>query len=84
MLILRSDKSVAEVIYTRTSAFDLLSSGFILWPNRVSATKEEERYHIVILCQVELHVSREPVLVSGRVPCTSGGSRMHQTETWNG
>lgn len=49
------------------AAFDQLSSGFILWPDRGSTRKREERYHIVILRQVELHVSGEPVLVSRRV-----------------
>lgn len=28
---------------------------------------------IAVLCQVELHVRGKPVLVSGRVQCTSGG-----------
>lgn len=39
---------------------------------------------ILILRQVELHVSGQPVLVGGRVQRASGGSRMHPTETWNG
>lgn len=38
----------------------------------------------LVLRQVELHVSGEPVLVSGRVQRASDGSRMRRTETWNG
>lgn len=66
-----------------------LTSGSTVWSRATSAAETQERhlrfYRIVTLRQVEfLHVSSEPVLVSGRVQRASGGSRMHHTETWNG
>lgn len=66
-----------------------LTSGSTVWSHATSAAETQERHlrfhRIVTVRQVEfLHVSSEPVLVSGRVQRASGGSRMHHTETWNG